>query len=123
MVTETQKMLKKFNEAFASGDHEYITSQVTDNIVWNMVGGDVVKGKEQFAAVVREMSDGPAGELNLGHIITHGKMAAVNGEIIAKAEDGSIRTYAFCDVMKLSGFKNAKISEMTSYMLDVTDKS
>jgi len=122
MVTETQKMLKKFNEAFADGDHEYIINQVTDDIVWTMVGADVVKGKEQFAASIREMGESPPGEVRLGHIITHGKMAAVNGEVITKTEDGSARTYAFCDVMKLSGFKDAKISELTSYMIETTEK-
>lgn len=54
-------------------------------------------------------------DLTIHTIITDGKSAAVNGEM--KAPDG--KTYVFCDVYELSGFKNPKIKEITSYVIEL----
>jgi len=47
--------------------------------------------------------------------LKNGKEAAVNGVMTSK--DG--KQYAFCDIYKFTGFKDPKISEMTSYVVEV----
>lgn len=115
MKTKNKEFLKKLNEAFAKNDADFVIQQVTDNIIWNVVGDFSVEGKEAFNQKLNEMISDEPYELEIHNIITHGRDAAVNG--FMKSTDG--KQYAFCDVYKFSGFKNTKISKMTSYVIEV----
>lgn len=115
MKTKNQELLKEFNRAFASNDSGYILDHVTDGIRWEVVGDQTVNGKEEFANALAAMQQDESMDLTIHNIITHGKFAAVNGEM--KSTDGKI--YAFCDVYEFSGFKNPKIKEMTSYAIEI----
>jgi len=116
MKTATQQFLEKFNKAFARSDIDFILDNVTKTIRWTVVGDQTVEGKEAFEKTLNEMAQETLMEVTIHNIITHGKSAAVNGEM--KTPDGNI--YAFCDIYKLSGFKNPKISEMTSYAIELS---
>ncbi|MFH5831933.1 nuclear transport factor 2 family protein [Halalkalibaculum sp. DA3122] len=115
MKTKNQKLLEEINEAFARNDLDFIIEHVTDTIRWEIVGDMIVEGKEAFAKALKEMQADEPMELTIHHIITHGKAASVNGEM--KTAGGE--RYAFCDVYKFSGFKNPRITEMTSYVIAV----
>ena len=115
MKTKNQELLKKLNKAFAKNDADFVIQQVTDNIRWNVVGDFSVEGKEAFTQKLKEMISDEPYELEIHNIITHGRDAAVNG--LMRSTDGN--QYAFCDVYKFSAFKDPKISEMTSYAIEV----
>jgi hypothetical protein len=115
MKTKNQELLKKLNEAFAKNDADFVVQQVTDNIKWTAIGDFSIEGKEAFTQTLKEMISDEPSELEIHNIITHGRDAAVNG--LMKSTDG--KQYAFCDVYKFSGFKDPKISEMTSYAIEV----
>ncbi|MFH5831965.1 nuclear transport factor 2 family protein [Halalkalibaculum sp. DA3122] len=88
---------------------------VTSTIRWEIVGDQIVEGRKAFAKALKAMEADEPMELTIHHMITHGKEASVNGEM--KTAAGQV--YAFCDVYKFSGFKNPKITEMTSYVLEI----
>lgn len=115
MKTKNQELLEEFNKAFSNNDTDFLANHVTDNIKWTAVGDFSVEGKEAFRKALESMTGADPYELKISKIITHGKEAAVNG--IMKSNDG--KQYAFCDVYTFSGFKNPKISEMTSYVVEV----
>lgn len=112
-------MLQELNDAFAKSDTDTILEMVTDTIRWNIIGEQSVEGKEAFREMLISMQGSEPLELTIHNIITHGKSAAVNGEMKMPGEN---KAYAFCDVYKFSGFKNPKISEMTSYAIEVIQK-
>lgn len=116
MKTKNQQLLEDFNHAFARNDFEFLAQHVTDTIKWTALGDFTVEGKEEVRKTLEDMTGENPFELEIDKIITHGKEAAVNG--IMKSSDG--KQYAFCDVYKFSGFKNPKISEMTSYIVDIS---
>jgi len=116
MKTANQELLKKFNEAFASSDTEYLLTQVTDDISWRVLGQAPIEGKAAFEKALREMASDEPLDLTIENIITHGKTAAVNGAM--KSADGSTHV-GFCDVYVFSGFKDPKIREMSSYAIDM----
>ena len=115
MKTANQILLQKFNEAFANNDTSFILENVTDNIRWNVIGGETVKGKMEFKKALESMRQESPLKLKIHKIITHGRSAAVNGEM--GTEDG--KTFAFCDIYQFNGFRNPKISELTSYSIEV----
>jgi hypothetical protein len=63
------------------------------------------------------MKDSLALELNISNIMTHGSTGAANGILIFENN----KSYAFCDVYIFSSAaKNAKIKEITSYVIEVS---
>jgi ketosteroid isomerase-like protein len=115
MKTSKQVFLEKFNRAFADSDTDFLLSCVTDDIRWKVAGEQWVEGREQFASQLREMEQSEPLELTIEHIITHGKLAAVNG--VMKSLDG--KTYGFCDIYTFSQSKDPKVREMTSYVVEL----
>lgn len=116
MKTKNQQFVEDFNKAFARNDVKYIVEHVTDAITWTAMGDFTVEGKEDFQKTVEGMAGDEPFELDIDKIITHGKEAAVNG--VMRSKDG--KAYAFCDLYTLSGFKNPKIKQMISYVVEVT---
>ncbi|HSF54409.1 MAG TPA: nuclear transport factor 2 family protein, partial [Algoriphagus sp.] len=88
-----KKLIAELTALFA----EYAITQamefMAEDMVWTLVGDHPIYGKENFAAALQEMSHTKATELTIHQIITHGKEAAVSGEMVM--DDG--KTYGFSD--------------------------
>lgn len=109
-------LLKNLNIAFAEGDVSVIKANVTNDVLWDIIGDKKIEGGEQFSAELEDLKGYTADELIIDKIITHGRSAAANG--LMRMKDG--KTYAFCDVYEFSGAgKNAQIRKITSYCLGV----
>ncbi|MDQ2076695.1 nuclear transport factor 2 family protein [Marinimicrobium sp. ABcell2] len=117
-MTELQNVLTQFNQAFANNDVAYLKEHVTDDIEWTIVGDQDIRGKAAFVEALEAMAGAEPAKLNIEHVITHGKEASVNGTISMNTDEGE-QTFAFCDVYKLNGHKDPKVSAMTSYVLRV----
>ena len=116
-MTEKGKFLEKINQAYASGDTEYIIQNVTDDIQWTVHGDFSVSGKKDFIEGMKKMAGAGSFEIEIENIITHGTSASVNGIM----KSGENYTFAFCDVYKFSGFKNPKIKEISSYVIPIKE--
>ena len=117
-MTEKGKFLRQLNEAFANSDIDFIIQNVTDDIKWTVQGDFSLQGKEDFTKALEEMAAPEPFELEIENIITHGRSASVDG--IMRSGDG--KTYAFCDIYQFNGFKNAKVKEMTSYVIELKEQ-
>jgi hypothetical protein len=118
-MSERGKFLRELNEAFARNDAGFIAGQVTDDIRWTIPGDRTIEGKESFLKALKEMAASEPMQLSISKIITHGRDAAVNGSM--KMPDGKI--FAFCDVYVFNGFKDAKIREMYSYVVELKNQN
>lgn len=87
-------LLRDWNIAYAEGNLDFITENVTDDVSLEVVGETRVQGKTAFIEAIQEMMSQATTKLVLHGIITHGKEAAVNGEI--HRENGEV--VGFCDV-------------------------
>ena len=117
MATQTA-FLQHFNDAFAKGDIHYITEQVTDDIVWDMVGEFSIKGKDAFYNSLKEMAGIETLDMQLLKTIIDGKHAAVNGTMKVKEPTGNIKSFGFCDVYEFNN-QGTRIQKMTSYVVSV----
>lgn len=116
-MTKNQEFFRRINTAFMTGDVDTIFANISENIVWNMVGSNALIGKD---AVIKEME--PMRGLEIAHhtkqIITHGKTAVIEGTM-TMGEEGAYKKYAFCDIYKLDKHKDGKIIEITAYLIEV----
>jgi hypothetical protein len=101
--------------ALAKGDSKFILSNVTDDIRWNIIGDQLIEGKEHLAEAVGEMKKDTVEVLTIRHIATHGKAGAVDGTV--RLENGKLG--AFCDVYEFSNSKGSAITEITSYFINI----
>ncbi len=118
-MTEKEKFLRTFHRAFAENDTGYIMDNITQDISWDIPGDRYVQGKEAFASALKEMKNEGKTKVEIEHVITHGKTAAVNGTVLY--ENGM--SHAFCDIYVFSGFKNPKVKEITSYVVRINNRS
>ena len=109
------EFLKEFNIAFAKGNVEFITGNVTDEIVWNIIGNKKIEGKAKFTEELEKMKSEKVSELIIDQILSHGKEGAASGTI--KMQNG--KEYAFSDCYKFKGAKGAKIKSITSYVIGI----
>ncbi|WP_318308286.1 nuclear transport factor 2-like protein [Flagellimonas crocea] len=109
------EFLKDFNIAFAKGNVNFITENVTDEIVWNVVGNKKIEGKEKFTEELEKMKSEKVSELVIDQILSHGKEGAANG--IIKMQDG--KKHAFSDFYKFKSAKGVKIKSITSYVIQI----
>lgn len=108
--------LRDLNIAFVKGDLDAIAGYLSEDILWGITGDRRVQGKDAFLKTFKEMMDAGTGEteeLVIHHIITHGREAAVNGEI--RMVDG--RLFSFCDVYEFSGAKGEQVKALWSYVM------
>ncbi len=107
--------IRDFNIAFAKGEWEEMLQQLTDTIHWNYVGDRVLDGMEAVADDLRNKAQQPKSEMTILTIMTHGKVGGANG--IVTLNNG--KQYHFSHIYKFSSAaKNAKIKEITSYVLE-----
>lgn len=112
-------LLRDFTSAFADGNTSIIISNIADDLVWEMVGDQVIHGKTAAEKKLPEMLDGQIEELNLENIITHGDAGAVNGTM--KFRGG--QTFSFCDFYNFAGHgKKSKIKQIQSYVVEIRSK-
>ncbi len=119
MATAKGKFLQEFNEAFIRGNKEIVLNSVTDDIKWNMVGEDEINGKDEFEKAFQEMPREGKIDLAIKKVITHGITAAVEGTIHLTNDQQERKAYAFCETYRFNKFKDGRIKEMTSYMIEV----
>ncbi|WP_232696469.1 nuclear transport factor 2 family protein [Brevibacillus daliensis] len=112
-----KNLLKELNIAFAKKNIAFIIEHLADDVFWNIVGYKLIQGKDNIAENLRQMKNSNVLELQINNIITHGKSGAANGIFIFEQK----KSYAFSNVYVFSGSaKNAKIKEITSYVIAVS---
>lgn len=112
-----KNVLKELNVAFAKHEIEFILDWVTDDVVWEIVGDQLIHGKDDVEKVLLEMKDYEVQRLSIHNIITHGNTASLNGTLLLSDQ----QKIDFCDVYNFRGFgKKAKIKSITSYVIKTT---
>lgn len=118
-MSKNQAFFEKVNQAFATGDVDFLYEHVADDIVLHQVGQNLIEGKTNFIEEMEPMRGGTPEKYETKQIITHGNSAVIEGKMTFKDEEGNSITYAFCDIYKLNAFQNGKIKEITAYLIEV----
>jgi limonene-1,2-epoxide hydrolase len=106
-------------EAFSHHDFEATYPYLTDDVRWNIVGERLVEGKEQVIAVCRESAAYLRGVttdfVKFRTVVTDDCVVV---DSVAEYTDKEEKTsnVASCDIYD---FTNGKVSEITSYTVEV----
>ncbi|WP_159039942.1 nuclear transport factor 2 family protein [Christiangramia fulva] len=107
-------LIEKMNEAFASCDLDFLVSNVTEDIKWDIVGEDKLSGLDEFREQLEKMKENGPMDITVNDIIIDDDRAVVEG-IFQLKEPGKRRRFAFCDVYVFKKDKN-KVRELRTYV-------
>lgn len=106
-------LLRNHIIAAVTKDDDALRSDISDTIIWHIIGDRTIEGMDAFVTQSAELHNGHVKELVISDIITHGYLASVNGRVIRASE-----SFDFCHVYWFTGVsKTAKIKEITSYII------
>ena len=103
-----QKLVEDMSVALAGADAGLIDSLAVPELVWLHVGKKPVEGQDAMLSAIRE--SGPATEVAIERVVSHGRAGAVNG-IITR---GSKRT-AFCHMFEFNNTKGTHVKSISTY--------
>lgn len=108
-----RELVKNLTIQFASYQLGQVMNYLDDAIEWILVGDVPIVGKEQFMNELKKMSHNTVQTLTIHSIITHGKEAAVHGEMYMQDQT----VFAFADFYEFSSAKGNKVKAITSYVI------
>lgn len=110
------ELIKKFNEAFATCNTNFLVNSVTEDIRWEIVGEKMITGKKDFTKSLDRMSHGGPTEIKVKEIINVDDKSVVEGVVEFFVEPGKKKKYAFCDVYIFSETDDKKFKELRTYV-------
>lgn len=113
--------LEKINKAFETGDLEFFSDHITDNIKWNIIGETKIRGKSAFIDYLKSMDTYEITKMKIKHTITDVTTAAVDGTMKVESQEGVKKSFAFCDIYEFTGETDPKIKSITSYAMEEED--
>jgi len=114
MLRQSIVFFKKINEAFTTGDMEFMAANSTDDVQWIMVGSKTIQGRNALIKEMKARRFEHAADLAYSYFITHGNKAAINGTMKIAGKSRRGKSYAFCHIYELNKFKNGQVKIITS---------
>jgi hypothetical protein len=105
-----QKLLEDISVALAGADAGLIDSLAVPELVWLHVGKKPVEGQDAVLSTIQK--SGPATEVAIERVVSHGRAGAVNG-IITR---GGKRT-AFCHMFEFNNTKCTHVKSISTYLV------
>jgi|HigsolmetaAR201D_1030396.scaffolds.fasta_scaffold07388_2 hypothetical protein len=93
-------------------DAAVLERSLSDDAVWELPGSGVSLGKPALLAGQHLPADDPIAKLTIIHVLTHGKVGAVNGEAVFE----SGRVWPFCTLFVFANAKANSIRSVSMYM-------
>lgn len=110
-----KELLKNLTVHFASYELEAVMKFLEDDFQWHLVGDVPIIGKQAFITALEQMKHNKVRELTIFNIITHGKEAAVNGEM--HMQDGGV--YGFSDFYHFTRAQASMVKKIVSYVIAI----
>ncbi len=110
-----REMVKQLTQYFAAYDIDKAMQFMATDVVWTLVGDVPIKGKDGFGSALKEMSTNKTKELTIHGVVTHGKEAAVHGELLM--EDGN--RFGFSDFYEFTSTKSSTVKSIRSYVIPI----
>ena len=103
-----QKLVEDMSVALAGADAGLIDSLAVPELVCLHIGKKPVEGQDAMLSAIRE--SGPATEVAIERVVSHGRAGAVNGII----RRGGKRT-AFCHMFEFNNAKGTHVKSISTY--------
>ncbi len=107
-----KSILQRANAAVSQGDNEGFLSNCHDDLIWNFVGDQILRGKEAVREYMRENYKSPP-KFSVTHMIEEGDFVTAIGSIMIKVDEGFENLHTYCDVWR---FQDGKMIELMAFV-------
>lgn len=113
-MSQQKRVVLDYMDAFRVTDHKAILSCLTNDVVWEMPGFFLHKGKEAFDKEIENANADGHPDIRIIRLIEEGNTVVAEGTVVAKLKDGNKIDAVFCDVFH---FTDYKINRLTTYLM------
>ena len=114
MSDENKAVLTRANAEVAKGNNEGFLAYCTEDVVWEFVGEQTLKGKAAVRRYMNETYVEPP-RFAVSQLIAEGDFVTALGDITLKDRDGRDVHYAYCDVWRL---RDGKLAELRAFVVE-----
>ena len=119
--TESNKRLvEKIDEAFSTGNTDFILESMAEDVTWKMVGGATFSGKQEVREMLEEMSTYELPNIQQNRLTAERNQVVAEGTMRAVGKDGNSFEAAYCDSYLIV---DGKIRELCSYVVTKRPKN
>ena len=108
-----KSIVEKINDAFTKNDVEAFLANCTEDIVFEMVGHQLVRGKDNVRTFMAEMSGSSLPQFTVDRLIEEGDYVVCSGDM-EMVEDGAPSGYSYCDMYS---FRDGKAKELRAFVI------
>ena len=108
-----KRLIKNISEAFAKGNIDFAEKYFAEDIQWNIIGEEPIKGKEQVLEIYKMSDLESFPVVTIKNIITEGSYVVIQSSGKAVTKKGAPYHQTYCDVF---GFDNNMLQEITTYL-------
>ena len=113
-MSNQKQVVENYMNGFRATDHQKILSCLTEDVIWELPGYYMHKGKAAFDKEIENPNADGHPDIKIIRLIEEGNVVVAEGTVMAKMKDGSKLDAVFCDVFH---FSSGKISKLTTYLM------
>ena len=113
-MSNQKQVIENYMNGFRTTDHQKILSCLTEDVIWELPGYYMHKGKAAFDKEIENPNADGHPDIKIIRLIEEGNVVVAEGTVMAKMKDGSKLDAVFCDVFH---FSSGKISKLTTYLM------
>jgi ketosteroid isomerase-like protein len=110
-----KEIVQNINQAFRDNDMQAFVNYCADDVTWNMIGNEIVTGKQGILDFMKGMPVNCEPVLNEERIMVSENGAVCTGTMEMPSPDGSLFKGGFCDVYQ---FENGKVKTIDTYIVE-----
>ncbi|MFD2043739.1 nuclear transport factor 2 family protein [Ornithinibacillus salinisoli] len=110
---------KRFSEAFAIGNVDYIFENIAEDVEWHFVGESKLQGREAVINMLEPMRGVVSEEYKTNNILIDGNKTVIEGTMKMSNENGEDQLYAYCDIYTFANTSKDTIKELTAYLIEL----
>ena len=105
-----QKLVEDMSVALAGADVGIMASLAVPELVWLHIGKKPIEGQNAVLSAIRK--SGPATEVAIDRVVSHGRAGAVNGIITRSGKHT-----AFCHMFEFKNAKGTHVKSISTYSI------
>ncbi len=113
-MSNNKKTVHKYMAGFNAGDHAKILSCLTEDVVWELPGAYLHRGKAAFDKEIENEAFTGKPIIKVNRLTEEANVVIAEGTVVAKKKDGTTLNIVFCDVFEM---KKGLIKKLTSYLM------
>ncbi len=112
-------LLKKISEAFTTGDLEFCSSYLADDIQWNILGERSVIGKDQVLEVFKMQALESFPAITIKNVIQENDQVVIESVGKGRTKSGKPYDQTYCEIFR---FDHELLQEVTTYLDTLVSK-